>query len=322
MTFALLPGDKFAALALRNASTEYFARKLELDLGDGLWAVNTAPVDVGATWREWIGSIHAREIADSNLWLVAKKPSQTPDILDQENHDLRAIVWQWFMGLLLIGSPSYDGSYLLDGAHSSRGQEIRQYSPVQQCLVSEGPTHLTVAEAHLRLGRRIGASLSGVFASGRHLRVRRGLRVFFDGLQSTITVARLHHSIRSIEALVNPRIARTKRDMIHRCQTFTGRSAAAADVLEDCYELRSREEHLWDWEDALSSVTSVKDKHTTMIRRVRQGEALARYVYARILTSASHMADFADSGIDRFWALPEHVRLARWGAPLDITGVR
>ncbi len=73
---------------------------------------------------------------------------------------------------------------------------------------------------------------------------------------------------------------------------------------------------------ACTSFDSLLETVERLTMRLRGFGELARYVYARILTSASHMADFADSEIDRFWALPEHVRLARWGAPFDITGVR
>ncbi len=92
MPFAILPDEKFAALVLRNTSTEYFAKKLELDLGNGLWVLNTSPMDVGNTWRQWIGSIRADEIAKANFWIIAKKASSTPSIQGQENENLKSDV--------------------------------------------------------------------------------------------------------------------------------------------------------------------------------------------------------------------------------------
>jgi len=319
MPFELLPNEKFAALAFRNASTEYFARALELDLGGGLWVVNTPPLHVGETWTRWIGSIHSDEVARANLWFIAKRTSSVPRILDKEDEDLKLDVWHLFLGLLLVGSPFYEGGYLLTGAHVSGETQVRQYTQTHQFLVSEGATHLTAGEGDIRQALLIRAGLRKIYASETHMRVRRGLRIFWEGLKDDVSIARLHKFVRAVEAVVSPRIGRTMRDMVHRCQTFTGRSPAAVSLLGECYELRSEEEHLWNWEDALPGI-STDQRHTVMTRRVRQAEALARHVYSHILLSAAHMADFADAAIDAFWALPEHERLARWST-LDIVNI-
>jgi hypothetical protein len=298
MSFELLPDEKFAVLALRNASTEYFARQLELDLGGGLWIINTTPFDVGATWREWVGSIHSDEIARANLWIIAKQVSRTPSIMDAENEELKLGVWQLFLGLLVLGSPFYEHGYVLTGAHVAARAQIREYSESHHFLVSEpGEPHLSIGEGHLRRALTVRAGLGSVFDSDAHMRVRRGLHVFWDGLKQNNPIARLHQFVRATEAIVNPRIGSTKGDMIHRCQTFIGRSPEAAAVLGECYDLRSKEEHLWNWEDALPNVPS-DQKHATMIHRVRQAEALARHVYSHILTSGAHLAEFADGAID------------------------
>jgi len=321
MPFAFLPNEKFATLALKNISTEYFAKALELDLGGGLLVINTPPVDIGATWTQWIGTIRAREIERANLWIIAKSTSVTPHILDQENEDLKSDVWHLFLGLLMLGTPEYESGYLLAGTHAAGEQQIRQYSEVHHYLVSENATtHLTIGESHIRRALPIRAGLRTVYGSNAHMRVRRGLYMFWEGLKNDNSIARLHKFVRAIEAVVNPRIANTKRDIVHRCQTFTSRSTAAANILEECYDLRSREEHLWNWEDALPKIPSGQ-RHAVMTRRVRQAEALARHIYAHIVVSAAHMADFADGAIDAFWKLPELLRLARWET-LDIANVQ
>ncbi len=61
-----------------------------IDLGGDLWMSKTPPVDIDRVWREWIGSIHADALADANLWFVAKRGSARPEVLDQENEELKA----------------------------------------------------------------------------------------------------------------------------------------------------------------------------------------------------------------------------------------
>ena len=40
-------------------------------------------------WREWLGSLRAREVEDCNLFLLSKLASSTPDVLDAENQKLQ-----------------------------------------------------------------------------------------------------------------------------------------------------------------------------------------------------------------------------------------
>lgn len=83
----ILQGEKFAVLALSSAWTRGVTSPA--NLAGGLWVLTAPPVDVGDVWREWLGSIRADEIADANLWFLAKRPSETPGVLDQENEDLK-----------------------------------------------------------------------------------------------------------------------------------------------------------------------------------------------------------------------------------------
>jgi hypothetical protein len=126
--FQILPNDKFGVVALVRVSKADFPSPL--DLGGGLWVLNGAPFDVGQIWRKWIGSIHADRIADANLWFVATRPSKTPEVDDQENRELKDEVWHLCLGLLVLGSPYYDGGYILTGAHVDGTPGVRQYSEI------------------------------------------------------------------------------------------------------------------------------------------------------------------------------------------------
>ena len=131
---------------------------------------------------------------------------------------------------------------------------------------------------------------------------------------------RLHQFVRAVEGVVEPRPQGINTKMVSRGRTFTGGTVPATAIVEECYELRSKEEHLLDWEDALQHHPQ-NQRGPIMFRRVRQSEALARHVYFRILTSQPHFQAFADAGIDPFWQQSPPSRAAQWGPPLDIAAI-
>lgn len=318
MGFEIVAGEKFAALVLVRASAGRF--DTPLDLGGGLWATSSPPVDIGTIWREWVGSIASRRIEEGNLWLIARRPSAAPEILDQENRDLKDDVWHLFLGLLLLGTPSYEGGYLLTGAHVHGAPDVRQYSEIQQYYLFHRDQHLSVGERELRAAGPMREGLRAVYADPQYMRVRRGISVFWKGLERQAAIARLHEFVRAVEAVVKPAPPGIKKKMIERSQTFTGRSASAVSAIGEAYELRSKEEHLLEWEDALAHVP-VGCREGTLYKRLHQAEALARHIYERVLTSRPHLAYFQDASIDAFWNLPEADRVKRWDTVFDIDSV-
>ncbi len=314
----ILSNEKFAALALVRASRADFPAPL--NLGGDAWALVGPPVDIGRLWRERIGSIHGDRIADANLWFVAKRPSRSPEVLDQENKDLKDEVWHLFLGLLVLGSPFYEGGYLLTGAHVDGAPNVRQYSEIHQYLVSFDAHPLIVGQPEIVAAARVKGGLRGVYCSLNRRRLQRGITVFLKGLKEDSAIARLHQFVRAVEAVVKPAPPGIKARMVKRCRIFTGGDPNAESVIGECYELRSKEEHLLDWEDALAGYPQ-HQREGIVHQRVREAEALTRHIYFRILTSPAHLTDFEDAAIDGFWSRPEADRMARWGVPLDILSV-
>jgi hypothetical protein len=71
--------------------------KLENDIPQGevaprLIALTDARFEIPSHWREWLGSIRAREVEDCNLFLLSKLRSASPDVLDGENKELQQLV--------------------------------------------------------------------------------------------------------------------------------------------------------------------------------------------------------------------------------------
>jgi hypothetical protein len=319
-SFQILQGEKFAALALSRAWTQGLAGQTHL--GSGLWVLTQPPVDVGGAWREWIGSIRADEIADANLWFLAKRPSKTPGVVDQENNDLKDDeVWRLFLACLLIGPLWYEGGYLMTGGNAEGNSVVRQFSDAELYLRSEGGPDFAITDKVIQGAARVKVGLDAVFASAGHMRIRGGLIVFWKGLRERFADTRVHQFVRSVEGVVKPDIGKSRGQFVHRCQTFTGLNPDASSILQECYDLRSQAEHLHYWQGALLAHPP-KDREAVLLRHVRQMEALARHVYFRILTSPAHQALLSDVSIDAFWHMDEKARHAQWRQVLDIRTIK
>ena len=74
-----------------------------------LWVLTATTFNVPPEWWEWLGSIRAHQVAGSNLFLLSKLASATPDILDGQNQSLQVRVRHFYVGLLLsvMFSPSH-----------------------------------------------------------------------------------------------------------------------------------------------------------------------------------------------------------------------
>jgi hypothetical protein len=121
--------------------------------------------------------------------------------------------------------------------------------------------------------------------------------------------------------VVKPEIGASRRQFIHRCQTFTGASAANADILGESYDIRSQVEHLHDWQNGLPNVPP-EFREERLKSQQRRSEALGRHVYGRVCTSQAHRQLFEDGAIDGFWARPDDEKRQLWGAQLDLPSIK
>lgn len=274
--------------------------------------LTAAPVGVGH-WRQWIGSIDADLIEASNLWLIAKQPSQTPGVIDHENRDLRNDVWAVFLSLLLSGTPYYDAAYLLTGAYvPGENPRIRQYRKLDRYLVSFGGAPLTVDAPHFTRAAADSARVRTVYLGQSYITLRRGFHVFTEGLRAITPQERIHQFVRAIEAIVKPGRYDIKRTVVQRVRTLAIGGRVAERVMRQSYDLRSKEEHLSNWEEALRYVARTR-RGDVLVRRVRQMEDLARRSYSRIFRDEQSLAQFSDADIDSFWGMTDRARLNWWG---------
>ena len=292
-----------------------------LEVAGGLWVLPHAPVDVSRVWREWIGSIRANEIAKANFWIVAKRISITPAILDQENRDLREEAHRLFLALLILGSPSYQHAYVISGANTNGAPDVREFGDLPHYLISRGRRDFVAGQNAILRAHRARPGLEAIFASANHKRLRRGIRSFWNGLIASSPEDRLHQFVRCVEAIVKPRLGGSATHFAERCRLFVTRDGRSEDVIKECYDLRSAAEHLRDYSDVLHAYPQA-DKEEIYYQRVRQIEDIARHVLLRILTAHNVRANFGDQAIDQFWASSGAAQRRLWGTGIDILRIR
>ena len=135
-----------------------------------------------------------------------------------------------------------------------------------------------------------------------------------------VAAERLHHFVRALEALVLPDVGATRRQFIHRCQTFCRPSRFATQVLTESFDMRSDTEHLNEWD---KSLTVHSDPEQVAFERTLQMESLASFAYARILEDGALRKSFEDEGkLKEFWALDDGGRRKSWGPQLDLSRVK
>lgn len=317
--FNIARREKFAAVVLSSASRVALTDPLEVT--GGLWVLPYAPVDVGRVWRQWIGSIRADEIAKANFWILAKRRSATPDILDQENRDFSEEAHRLFLALLTVGAPSYQHAYVLSGANVDGVPDVRQFGDLPHYLKSRGRRDFVVGRNTINRAHRARPGLEAVFTSPNHTRLKRGIRAFWNGLIASPPQDRLHQFVRCVEAAVKPRLRGTAVHFAERCRIFLRRDGRSEAVIKECYDLRSAAEHLRD-EDNVLRIYPQADREEIYYRRVRQIESLARHVLFRILTAPNVQANFQDGAIDQFWNTPEATQRRLWGTGVNILGLR
>lgn len=313
--------EKFSCLTLTDFSmAEQFPGELRLD--ECTWALRYLPVGLEDHWQEWLGSLRAKDIQQSNLVLCTTTPSQTPEILDQENIDLTQKLYYIMFGLLLQGVPQYDNGYILTGANVDAEIQVRQYGELNEYSPSYGMPEFRVGVDELNRGFSLANKLDGIYgADADWLRLRTGLNVLFNGSEEKDWGDRLHQFVRALEALIKPEEGRSRRQFAHRGQTFAIANLETRDTLLQIFDIRSKVEHIHSPLDALNG--SEEERNILGLRRTRQVDVLSRFALTHVLESDVLLDIFkSDASIEEFWRLPDRERLQAWGERLDLATVQ
>lgn len=305
--------SKFALLTV-NIYTDLPPATFQLS--DGTWVMPGVPVPDLGIWKDWIGSIRMESLRRANLVLVVEEPSKNPEIFDDCHRRLKNDLSRLFCMLHLQagidcsgGSGSAD---LLCGSSENGVPRIRQMSQLVTFHQSNGWQRAPITKAWLEEGLILRAGVVAMEAEKTQFRrVMSGLNTLSKGLKET-GPDRLHQFVRSLEALILPDIGCTKRQFVHRCQTFARASDDTRALLQEAFDMRSDTEHLNPWDEAVRT-------EDVCWQRTRQIEHLACDAYSRVLRNVALMDQFrTEATIAAFWRLPDDQKLALWGKPLDI----
>ena len=319
--FGLNEGDKFAFLLLSKVYVD-FPKALPTRLLDGTWVLDRYPASADLYWEKFIGTIRLSEIQEANL-VVALTRAGDPHLLTEEDHKLRNNLASIFSFLHLGGVVEYKEANLVVGSLTGGSAFVRQISNVEKYKPTRGYTRSPVTLSRLEQAASLAASYGAFSVPPRScVRFRRGLNVLLDGLRQENGQERLHQFVRALEALVLPEIASTRRQFVHRCQTFAVASPEAVDALGQAYDLRSDAEHLHEWNRSIGAA-SPEDAENIALWRTRQMERLVCFAYSRVLTTPSVSRHFADdTTLAAFWeSYDDATRVQLWGGRLDLSAI-
>ena len=273
--------------------------------------------DVPTEWREWLGSIRANEVAGSNLFLVSKLASATPDILDGENQSLQKRVRHFYVGLLLsvMFSPSHK-PVMLTGARRDGVIDVRQQTdlelPASQVFRPYPPVVADDILLAAQLGQKLDAMLP-VTVPGGLWRFFRTLHIYVETRAIGELLDRIHQYCRCIDGLILPVIGKTKQQFKSRTELFIG--PGHHDLMGVLYEIRSHVEHLH--EDRYLEKFD-RDVRLDLAMKEAIVEYIARTVLVRIISQDSLWPHFGNTAaLERFWALSLDERRKHWGDPID-----
>lgn len=286
-------------------------------LAPDLWVLMTTTFDVPPEWREWLGSIRTDEVAGSNLFLISKLASATPDILDGENQSLQQHVWHFYVGLLLsvMFSPSHK-PVMLTGARRNGVNDIRQQRDLALPAPQVFRPYPPVVADDIQLAAQVGQKLDAmrpVTAPGGLWRFFRTLHIYIETRAISELLDRIHQYCRCIDGLILPAIGKTKQQFKSRTELFIG--PAHHDLMGVLYDIRSDVEHL---HENRYLETFDREVRLDLLKKEAIVEYIARTALARIVSQDSLWPHFGNTAaLEKFWALSPDERRKIWGDPID-----
>jgi len=316
----LVHGQKFALVAVTHCRTDVHE---EIDLGFGTIALPKIVDVLDPTWRSWLGQSRTDDVERANLVLLRHVDSINPGILDSENSELVQRVTDVWGLLQFSGIVERQRAIFLTGAVEDVRLNVRQVGTARAFYTATNASSTRATVARLKQADAHAQMWSSVLASQNFKRFIRGANVLMDALREYYGQERLHQCVRALEALILPKTGSTQRQFVHRGQTFTCANQEHTTILNEMFEMRSAVEHLHESYSALEQPYPDEAVRITVAeRRTRQAEALATWVYRRLLDWPAIRTHFeTNDTIADFWQRPDHERKTIWGSPFDLTAV-
>ena len=153
-------GEKYAVIAL----------SLKLDVPVPFqkmtprhWAFANVRFDMPTHWREWLGAIRTQEVEHSDLFLLSKMQSQTPDVVDGETAELQRHSGHFYTGLLLASpfAPAHR-PVMLAGYRQNGEINVRSQNDYEPAIPSMVRHHPPVTFVELQLAAKIATQIAAI----------------------------------------------------------------------------------------------------------------------------------------------------------------
>lgn len=317
-SLSIRKGEKYALIAIPRLPLDSANVPRVQEVSPGFWYSQQPPLGLAEHWKEWIGSVRAKQLAGANLCLCVKAPTATPQVLDEDNKRLMDSVGRFYQGLLLSTRSWVEGEIsLLTGANSGDGADVRNITTlVPPAPVHYGPPNYIGAD-DLRTAARLVPVLNG-FPQGQYLRLCRALNAYFAGMVENDLRERLHQFCRVVEGLILPDTGKTTKQFKSRTELFVG--PGHHDLMGEIYQNRSAVEHL---NDPIVLDETDQGKYRHFYERATIVEQIARDCMRNVLLRPKLRGYFeSDAKLDAFWKLDAAERTKLWGPPLDMQEVQ
>ncbi|MDR3515330.1 MAG: hypothetical protein P4M00_05905 [Azospirillaceae bacterium] len=306
-------GEKYAFIGL-SATTDSIA---SCQVSPNLWAVSGVGFKIPKYWQQWLGSIRSGEVEECNLFLLAKKPTDKPELLDDENNELKNAVYQFYVGLLLASTfaPAHK-PIMLTGARRDGETDIRQQQDMESPVPCQFRPHPPILASDIRLAAKLGDNVSALAKSplvGGHWRLFRTLSLYVETRTVGEILDRLHQYCRCIDGLILPDTGRTGSQFKSRTELFVG--PRLHSLFGDMYKIRSAVEHLHENRYLESFDRNIR---LEIMRKEAILEHVARTAITKIIGDAKLWPHFANTtALAAFWKLDPTERQRIWGDPID-----
>jgi hypothetical protein len=282
-----------------------------------LWVLADTKFEIPPQWREWLGSIRAKEVESCNLFLLSKMASMTPDVLDAENQKLQQRVSNFYVGLLLASTfaPAH-GPVMLSGSRRNGEIGLRQQHDFESPIPCIFRPYPSVLARDIQLAAQLAGQIEALGTAqlkGGHWRLFRTLDIYRETRTVPDILDRLHQYARCIDGLILADIGKTRQQFKSRTELCIG--PRHHDMMGEIYDVRSAVEHLHE-----SRYLEGFDREIRLDLLKKEGiaERIARTALARILGDSNLWAHFANtSSLATFWALPKADRRRIWGDPIN-----
>ena len=286
-------------------------------IAPNLQVLTETTFDIPPEWREWLGSICAEQVQDSNLFLVSKQESTTPGVLDGENQSLQQRVQHFYVGLLLSAmfSPSHE-PVMLTGSREDGAIGVRQQTDLSRPAPQVFRPYPPLVAADIQLAAQLAQHLDAMrpHTEPNHLlRMLRTMNIYVKARAIAEPLDRIHQYCRCIEGLILPAIGNTKRQFKSRTELFIG--PTHHELMGDLYDIRSNVEHL---HENRYLETFDREVRLDLVAKEAIVEYTARSALARIVCNEALWPHFGNTeALDEFWSLSPDEQRSIWGDPID-----